>query len=58
MTPRTNRPNIEAKYTFAAVLSGVLRTALEAVCVKDPEHPRDVVNSIYYDTPDRVHLAE
>jgi hypothetical protein len=58
MTPPAERPDIEAKYTFAAAAADLIRAGLEAVCVRDPEHPTDVVNSIYYDTLDRTHLAE
>ena len=58
MIPPAHRPSIEAKYTFATGVDAALRTALEAVCVKDPEHPHDAVNSVYYDTADRFHLAE
>lgn len=49
---------IEAKFTFAAASSEILRAALEAVCTPDASHPDDTVHSVYFDTPGRFHLAE
>lgn len=49
---------IEAKYTFATGIGSVLEPALDAVCVRDLHYPDDGVNSVYFDTRDRAHLAE
>ena len=41
--------NIEAKYTVDAQQHLVL-AMLQSLCGKDPEHPGDYINSVYFDT--------
>lgn len=48
----------ESKYPYELGDEPVIRSVLDAMCVKDGEYPEDRINSIYFDTRDRRHLAE
>jgi hypothetical protein len=50
--------NVEAKYTFPSGIANLLQPTLAASCLRDPSHPENTVNSIYFDSVDRFHLAE
>jgi hypothetical protein len=50
--------NVEAKYTFRSGVADLLQPTLAASCMRDPAHAEDFVNSIYFDSIDRFHLAE
>lgn len=56
----TNRTlsTIEAKYPYLMGNEPIIRSVLDAVFLKDALHPEDRINSIYFDTRSRAHLAE
>lgn len=48
------RGSVEGKYTVDVGDHCLVQSALESLCRRDPEYPRDHINSVYYDT---VNLA-
>lgn len=48
----------ESKYPYSLGDEPVIRHYLDEVCLQDQQYPEDRVNSIYFDTRDRRHLAE
>ena len=48
----------ESKYPYSLGDEPVIRSVLDAMCVKDRLYPEERINSIYFDTRDRRHLAE
>lgn len=58
MDSRPEFHTTESKYPYALGDEPCIRYFLDAMCLQDQEHPQDRINSIYFDTRDRRHLAE
>jgi hypothetical protein len=48
----------ESKYSYLLEDEPIIRSFLDAMFLKDQTHPEDRINSIYFDTRTRRHLAE
>ena len=42
----------EIKFTTLSIYADALTAGLRAICFPDPDHPENIVNTLYFDTPD------